>query len=492
MSVTPASWPVPVAPPPPPRPRQGGATLLSSPTRQFVVLSLLTIGASTFLFGVALGYFVERGILDREWGSTAALVRTAARFHLRPGDFRSPLAGSGQPPGRPSDEAADRFEELARQLRMLPEVLRLVVYDGRGGVFWTDAERGDPPPSPQGWLGKALAGETSVRFEPGRGEAPPRVELYVPITFPGEGRVAGVIETSLDPGRVLATVRQARVTLWALALLSGVALYAALYGIVWRASRALRAQHAALTQRADELARTNAELRAVQQQLVAAERLAAFGEITAAVAHGLGNPLAAIRGLAQVALLDTSPGPAGERLRQVIAETDRLAERMRALLRYGRPVEQRRVPTALDAAVASALEPLRRRAEARGIRLDVAVSGELPKVGVDPARFEEAFLCLVNNALEAMPDGGVLQVVSRPAPGGAGELELAIEDTGPGMSAAMLARAFEPFFTTKAGGTGLGLALARKLLEGAGGRLALESEPGRGTRAIITLPREEA
>jgi signal transduction histidine kinase len=165
---------------------------------------------------------------------------------------------------------------------------------------------------------------------------------------------------------------------------------------------------------------------------------------------------------------------------------------MRALLRYGRPVEQRRVPTALDAVVAGALEPLRRRAEARGVRLDVAVPGDLPKVRLDPARFEEAFLCLVNNALEAMPDGGVLRVATPAAAAGTSELQLAIEDTGPGMSAATFAQAFEPFFTTKAAGTGLGLALARKLLEGAGGRLALESQPGRGTRAIITLPREEA
>ncbi len=457
----------------------------ASPTRQFALLSLLTIGGSTLIFGFALTYFVERGILDREWASTAALVRTAARFYLRTGDFarRDPAALA-------ADEAGDRFEEFARQVRMLPEIQRLVAYDAAGGLLWIDTERPAALHPPHRWLREALAGETSVRLEAATPDTAARVEVYVPITFPGEGRLAGVVEAYVDPSRVLDAVRRARFTLWTLALLSGGVLYAALYGIVWRASRALRAQHAALVQRAGELARANSELRALQRQLVAAERLAAFGEITAAVAHGLGNPLAAIRSVAQVALLDAPGGPVRDRLRQVIAETDRLAERMRALLQFGRPVEQRRVPTALESAVRAALESVRPRAGASGVRVDVSVPAELPKVRLDPARFEEALLCLVGNALDAMPAGGVLRVAAAPAPA-AGAVEVRVEDSGPGMPPAVLARAFEPFFTTKRDGSGLGLAVARRLLEGAGGRLALESEPGRGTRAVITLPLEE-
>jgi two-component system sensor histidine kinase HydH len=301
--------------------------------------------------------------------------------------------------------------------------------------------------------------------------------------------VAGVVLAQVDASRVLVTVRRARLVLWSLAVLSGLLLYGALYGIVWRASHRLQAQHAALGRRAEDLARANAELRAVQQQLVSAERLAAFGEITAAVAHGLGNPLAAIRALAQLALFDTPAGPVRERLDQVVAETDRLAERMRALLRYGRPVEQRRVPTALDAVVGPALDGIRSRCAAQGVTLEVAIPPDLPKIRLDPARFEEALLCLVGNALDAMLAGGRLRVAAAPA---AGAVELTVEDTGPGIPPPVLARVFEPFFTTRPNGTGLGLAIAKKLLEGAGGRLALASEPGRGTRAVIALPTEDA
>jgi signal transduction histidine kinase len=457
----------------------------SSPTRQFAVLSLMVLGASTLLSGFVLTHLVEQGILDREWASTAALVRNAARVALRPEDLghEGELASAG-----------DRLEEFTRQVRMLPEVIRLVAYDMDGEPFWADSVEPFERHAPNDALRRALRGEPGVRLEPGRRAGEERVELYVPITFPGEGRVAGVIEAYVDASRVLDTVRRARLILWTLAVLAGTLLYATLYGIVWRASRTLRAQHAALRERAEELGRANAELRAVQQQLVAAERFAAFGEITAAVAHGLGNPLAAIRARAQLAL-DQAPeaGPVREDLRQLLGETDRLSQRMRALLDLARPVEQRRVPTDLAVAVQHALDQVRRRCAAQQVDLDVQLPSDLPKRRLDPARLEEALLCLVGNSLDAMPDGGRLRVaIARHDPGdpSPGTLRLSLEDTGPGIAPELLTRAFEPFVTTKPGGTGLGLAVARKLLESGGARLALESSP-RGTRAIITLGPDE-
>jgi signal transduction histidine kinase len=455
-----------------------------SPTRQFATLSLLVIAASTFAFGFALTYLVEHGILDREWASTAALVRNAARVALQSEDF-----------GHDGElvAAEDRLEEFTRQVRMLPEVIRLVAYDMDGEPFWTDTEQAPGRHATNDALRRALGGEPGVRLEPGRPAGEERVELYVPITFPGEGRVAGVIEAYVDASRVLESVRRARLILWTLAVLAGVVLYAALYGIVWRASRALRAQHAALRERADQLSRANAELRAVQQQLVAAERFAAFGEITAAVAHGLGNPLAAIRARAQLSLGEAAEGPVREDLRELLAETDRLSQRMRALLDFGRPVEQRRVPTDLALAVHHALDQVRPRCAAQRVDLEVRLPPDLPKLRLDPARFEEALLCLLGNSLDAMREGGRLGVtVAGDVAGGpsSGTLRLAVEDTGPGIPPELLVRVCEPFFTTKPGGTGLGLAVAKKLLESGGAQLRLESTSA-GTRAVITLGPDE-
>jgi two-component system sensor histidine kinase HydH len=450
-----------------------------SPTRQFAVLSLLTIGGSTLVVGLALAYFVEQALLDREWTSTAAFVRAAAHDHLHPQDFVAEHHV-------PSPDSQDRLEEFTRQVRRLPEVLRLVVYGPDGEPLWSDAERGFKPHGTPGGVREALAGRTEAVLERGSPIGQERVQLHVPVAFPGEGRVAGAIEAYIDASRVVAGVRRARTILWGLALASAALLYLALYGIVWRASRTLRNQHAALARRAEELARANSELRALQDQLVAAERLAAFGEVTAAVAHGLGNPLAAIRASAQVALLDAE-GSLREQLLRIIADTDRLRERMRALLDLGRPVESRSVPTALESAVQSALASVRARCVDQEVRIDVDMPAELPKVRLDPARFEEALLCLVGNALDAMPTGGTLRLAVTL---GASDVELRVEDTGPGMTPAAVARAFEPFFTTKPEGTGLGLAIARKLLEAAGARLTLESG-GDGTRATIVLPRAD-
>lgn len=452
----------------------------SSPTRQFAVLGLLTIGGSTLVVGLALAHFVEQAILEREWTSTAAFVRAAAHDQLRPLDF-------GAERRVPSPDSQDRLEEFARQVRRLPDVLRLVVHGPGGEALWSDAERTFQPHDSAVAVRAALSGKTEAAFEPGTEHGRERVELYVPIVFPGEGRVAGAVAAYVDASRVVAGVRRARAILWGLALASGAALYLALYGVVWRASRALRAQHGTLARRAEELARANADLRALQDQLVAAERLAAFGEVTAAAAHGLGNPLAAIRASAQVALLDAE-GPVREQLVRIVADTDRLRARMHALLDLGRPLESRAIPAGLDATVRSAVAPLRARSAAQGVRLDVDIPVDLPKVRVDPARFEEALLCLVGNALDAMPAGGTLRLAAARA---SGDVELRVEDTGPGMSPATLARAFEPFFSTKPGGTGLGLALARKLLEATGARLTLESGGG-GTRATILLPRADA
>ena len=461
---------------------------MRSPTRQFVASALLTVGGSTLLFGLVLAHFVERGILEREWRSTAEFLRVTGRAHLRSEDF----GATGPGPLAASPESQDRFEDFARQARMLPEVLRLVAYDGRGAPLWTDAERSPQPQGNADRVRHALGGETDVHLESGTPQGQERVELYVPLTFAGEGRVAGVLEAYVDASRVMTTVRRARLTLWALALLSGIALFTALFGIVWRASRTLRRQHAALAQRAEQLTQANAELRAVQNELVTAERFAAFGEITAAVAHGLGNPLASIRATAQLALLDAPEGPLRPSLLQIVADTDRLRERMRALLDFGRPIEQRRIPVALEAAVRHACEQIQGRCAAQGVRLDLRFPEELPKVRLDPARFEEAFLCLAGNGLDAMPAGGVLSVTAAMEGGERRPRTLCVvvADMGPGMSTTILARAFEPFFTTKLEGSGLGLAVARKLLEGSGGRLQLESD-AQGTRAIVTLTETE-
>jgi Signal transduction histidine kinase len=106
----------------------------------------------------------------------------------------------------------------------------------------------------------------------------------------------------------------------------------------------------------------------------------------------------------------------------------------------------------------------------------------------DGEQLRQVWLNLVNNALDAMADGGTLTVSWRPAPGGRAVVEFA--DEGTGMSPEHLPRVGEPFFTTKPGGTGLGVAIAQRIVERHGGTLVFESAPGRGTVARVSLPAE--
>jgi signal transduction histidine kinase len=129
------------------------------------------------------------------------------------------------------------------------------------------------------------------------------------------------------------------------------------------------------------------------------------------------------------------------------------------------------------------------KARDQGVALSVESEPELPEIVADAELLKTCFLNLMINAADAMPAGGSLTVsLARGQADGNDALVVTVKDTGHGMSPEEIAAAFEPYFSTKDTGLGLGLALTRKIVEDHGGRIALESEPGRGTAVRITLP----
>ena len=114
------------------------------------------------------------------------------------------------------------------------------------------------------------------------------------------------------------------------------------------------------------------------------------------------------------------------------------------------------------------------------------VPADLPLIWADRTLVARAFTNLAENALQAMPSGGSLRVTASPT--GEGALMIRFADSGAGMDEATVARAFEPFFSTKAGGSGLGLANAKRAIEREGGSIAIASSPGVGTTITVTLP----
>ena len=255
--------------------------------------------------------------------------------------------------------------------------------------------------------------------------------------------------------------------------------------------------HAIVPRSADEIGdlarafgRMTEQLRQSRAQLVQSEKLASIGQMAAAVAHGLRNPLASLRAAAQLARHRADVPAAREQLDAIVEQVDRLDLRIAHLLQFSRPAPfhplRERVEALLDGALAGFAELLRQRR----IELAVHASAVVPDVQVDPMRLEQALTELVSNALDAMPQGGRLELTARAeaGPGGAGGVVVEVTDSGSGIAPEILPNLCEPFFTTRPEGTGLGLAIAKRYVEEAGGRLVITSTVGRGTTVQIWLP----
>jgi signal transduction histidine kinase len=234
-----------------------------------------------------------------------------------------------------------------------------------------------------------------------------------------------------------------------------------------------------------ELAAKIAQLERTQAQLVESEKLASVGQMAAAVAHGLRNPLASLRASAQLAMRHPDTPAARASLAAIVEEVDRLDKRVAHLLTFSRPAPTHQMRERLGVLVDGAIAPLRTLLADRRVALEVTIPETLPEVQVDPMKVETAILEIVSNALDAMPNGGELRL-----DGGLddGRVVLAIRDTGRGIPAEALPNVCEPFFTTRAEGTGLGLAIARRFVEQNGGRLEIASTPGEGTTVRLAFP----
>lgn len=215
------------------------------------------------------------------------------------------------------------------------------------------------------------------------------------------------------------------------------------------------------------------------------DRMRGAEALGARVAHEIRNPLTAIKGLVQLLARGEHDERDRRRLEVTLAEVARVEDILGAYLSFARPLDDLR-PAPL--APAELLDDLAALLEARAARVRLVVDADrsLTLVG-DRRRLQEALLNLASNALEAMPAGGTLTLTARATAGGA---RLEVIDDGAGMSSEQLARLGTPFVTSRAGGTGLGVVLARAVVGQHGGAMQHTSEHGRGTRVTIDLPAE--
>jgi signal transduction histidine kinase/DNA-binding response OmpR family regulator len=220
--------------------------------------------------------------------------------------------------------------------------------------------------------------------------------------------------------------------------------------------------------------------------------LAALGRMATEVAHELKNPLAGLRLYARhlEQRMEKSGDADGAGLAQKITSTvDHLAAVVQEITAFGRPPELHRVPTSLHALLDECLGFAQARCELPGIEIARAYDAACPDAMLDARELRKAFLNLVINGLESLREGGRLSVSTAYA-ADTHTVTIVIEDTGHGMSEETLSRIFDLFFTTKPQGTGLGMALARSVIDLHGGALTIHSALGKGTRITIRLPLE--
>jgi two-component system NtrC family sensor kinase len=250
-----------------------------------------------------------------------------------------------------------------------------------------------------------------------------------------------------------------------------------------------------LEQRVEEKTRA---LEKVQEEILQMERMASMGKLAAIVAHEINNPLAGIRTYAHLLVkkarrrLESDSASAErdresvEMLTQIEEESARCGEIVKNLLQFSRPSRPRTEPVDVNQLAAGSVRLVQHQIDLQGLTSRLELTEKLEPIVCDAQQLRQAMVAVLINACEAMGNEGVLTVRTAPAPGGG--VEIAVNDTGVGIDEETRKHLFEPFYTTKEKGAGLGLAVVYGIVRSHGGRIEVESSPGRGTTMRIFLP----
>ncbi|BAL24525.1 histidine kinase [Azoarcus sp. KH32C] len=437
-------------------------------SRWFALVGLLSIAGISAVAGYLLSIFVTDRMVRQEGELTMEMVQNLVLVEK---PFLNMFAES-EPARR--EDAAEAIEHIAS----IPGVLRANVYDRSRRILWSsDQELIGQLFGVNDELDDALRGELVAHGQRHDGGAHDKaehrdlaqpanffVEIYLPVRDRQSGAVVGAIEVYKNPVALFNALQHLYRYIAVGAALSGLFLYAALFWLVRRADLLIREQ---------------------QRRLLDAETLAVIGEMSSAVAHGIRNPLASIRSSAELMLL-TEDSTTAEAAADIVAESDRLEAWVRELLSYSRPLNEKLTAVELEPLVRRCIDEFARELQRRDIDVELRLPDVLPAVRGDPLLLGQVMHSVVANAIEAIGNGGRLEVACDVERGGR-QVLLVVRDNGPGMPPNLLQRAGKPFFTTKPRGLGVGLALARRIVERFGGALAIESSPGDGTTVKVVM-----
>jgi two-component system, NtrC family, sensor histidine kinase HydH len=434
----------------------------------FILISFVAIFSTTLILSAALSRYVVKQMMLRDALVSVEFLNSVVHVEDAESYFRSTTE---------TETPAD-IEEFLIHVSLLPEVFRANIYGSSGEILWSS----DPELIGQHFpdneeLAEAMRGrmnpeldvvsrgakEEHVGFPDGIDEY---IEYYMPIWSEDALSVVGAVEVYKAPKSLLATIHRLRAMTWIGALIAGAGLFGGLAVVVIYSTRILQRQEA---------------------RLVETERLAVVGEMASAVAHGLRNPLAAIRSCAELTLDDDIPETSRASIRDITLQVDRLEGWIRSFLIRGRKDPSNMSDHAqIDHVIEKCIENFRSQLDQRGIEVRLQSGAGSPVVLVQASELEQVLNSVISNGIEAMQHGGQLGISWRHRPGAM--IEVQVTDTGPGIPPEMLERVFTPFETGKSYGLGVGLALGRRIIERLGGTLDLANGINSGVRVTLTVP----
>jgi len=438
-------------------------------SRRFAVAGIICIATISIAAALSLSRLVGDRLLQQD----AELSMQFVQSGLGADDPKSPDNSSVI-----GDSA--QLQEMFNRFAQMPDVIRTNIFGTDQIVLWSNdrsliGRRVGPDPDLEAALAGQLvvnSGETDARGEHkaerdsvGR-SAQEFVEFYLPIRAGDPERVVAVGEIYKTPRRLFDLIHTLQVGIWIGAAIAGAFLFVALFSVVRRADKLIHAQ---------------------QERLVQSETLAVVGELGTAVAHGIRNPLAAIRSSAEL-LLEPLPAEVyRQNAHDIIAEADRLDHWVHGFLNFARLPADSIVPVDVGPLLVECFAGYERTAKPKRIELSTDVAADVPEIYADPMLLAQVIGNLVVNSLELNPPprrvrGTVSCDRSRKC------VIVSVRDDGPGMTEQEAARALKPFFTTKRDGLGLGLTLAKRVVERSGGSIAIHSAPAQGAEIRLEFP----